>query len=207
MDLATMSRFTVNIPQTMTIFKEGEPADKMYFIMEGKIEIYIKVKNSQKLVAELTKGDMLGEMAVVDEKPRSATAIAKTDVKALAITKEQLQTIIECNADFAFRMIKLLSSKLREANDQISSLLQKDRVKIVGGALINFAKEHGNKTFKGYRINLSQFVIEANSHLGLEKNQIKDALVSLMKKNYIAYGANTRKEIVLLDKMKLFSYG
>ena len=71
------------------IFQEGDPGDGLYLIAEGAVQITCLVGQDQRRVlSRLTKGDFFGEMAVLDEQPRSATATAETDVKLHFIARE-----------------------------------------------------------------------------------------------------------------------
>ncbi len=202
MDALNIKKFGYRVAPDQTIFKEGEAATKLFFILDGEVDIFIRVKNAQKLVATLGKGDIFGEMAVVDAKPRSATAIAKGEVKCLALNLEQLEILIRSNPGFATRIIRLLSRKLREANEMISGLLAKDRNKQIAEAMLDHARKSGKKTFKGFRISLKNFMEEADSFLGLDREQVRETVESLIKENYVDYAVNSKDEIILLEKLE-----
>lgn len=201
MNLNTIQKFGVSIPEGKTIFSEGDKAKNLFFILQGEISIFIKTQGGQKKVATLKKGDIFGEMAVVDQTTRSATAIADTNVKALAISLNQLTTIIKQSPEFAIRIVQKLSAKLRETNEQLTSLLAKDKREIVMQELGEYSKKYGQKTFKGPRINLEEFLQSAIGYLGLSRMVIKDVIKDLISSDYIAYGANSKTEIVLLKKL------
>jgi CRP-like cAMP-binding protein len=202
MELDTIKKFGFQISAGKTIFNQDDKAENLFFILSGDVDIYIRVRNSQKKVATLNQGDIFGEMAVVDAKPRSATAIAKTNVKALAINIEQLNVIIKTNPSFAIKMIRILSNKLREANDQITELLIKDKRKIVASALVDFSINNGLKTFKGYKLIIQEFLNSAVTHLGMEKENIRQTINSLLKDGYLIHSAKSTNEVILTERLQ-----
>lgn len=202
-DIELIKKFGYRVAPGAVIFREGESATKLYVILQGEVDIFLRVKNSQKLVATLSQGDIFGEMAVVDAKPRSATAIAKTEVKCLALGLEQAEILIKSNPSFAIRIIRLLSRKLREANETITEILSKDRRKHIGEALLAHAKQSGKKGFKGWRINTASFLDEADNFLGMDREDVRRTLQDLIKEGYIDYASNTRDELILQDKLEM----
>lgn len=201
MDLEFIRKFGYRVAQGAVIFREGEEATKLFVILDGQVDIFLRVKNAQKLVATLQKGDIFGEMAVVDARPRSATAIAKSEVKCLALGFAQLELLIKSNPSFAIRIIRLLSRKLREANDTITEILSKDRRKHIAEALLNHAKQTGQKGFKGWRVNTEAFLNEADTFLGIDREDVRRTLQELIKEGYIDYASNSREELILLDRI------
>ena len=201
-DIELIKKFGYRVAPGAVIFREGESASKLYVILQGSVEIFLRVKNAQKLVATLDHGDIFGEMAVVDAKPRSATAVAKTEVKCLALGFEQLELLIKSNPAFAIRIIRLLSRKLREANETITELLSKDRRKHIAEAMLTHAKQTGQKGFKGWRVKTEAFLSEADKFLGMDREDVRRILQELIKEGYIDYASNTREELILLDRLE-----
>ena len=77
-------KFIENYPKLKVIFNEGTPGEEMYIIYSGKVGLYTQRASGQKeLLATLEAGDFFGEMALVDDSPRSATAIAEEDKSSL----------------------------------------------------------------------------------------------------------------------------
>lgn len=94
------------------IFKQGAYADKMYVITEGDVDINV----DGRIVATLTSGNILGEMALMENLPRSATAIAKSNCKLVPIDRNNFIFIVKEHPQFALFIIKDLSNKIRELN-------------------------------------------------------------------------------------------
>ena len=91
------------------IFQEGNTGDKMYVVKEGEVELSVHGK----IIASIGKGGILGEMALIDNKPRSATARAKTDCQLVPIDEERFLTLVHQKPSFALEVMKVLVERLR----------------------------------------------------------------------------------------------
>ena len=98
-----------------TIFKEGDTAKELYVIQKGQVEIQL----GNRLLATLEANDIFGEMALVDPAPRSATAIAKTDVALVTISKKDFLVLVSRAPSFALDVMAMLTRRLRAANKAI----------------------------------------------------------------------------------------
>ena len=91
------------------IFSERDPADVLYFILEGEVELSL---NGRSLVTE-KNGAIIGEMAMVESAVRNATATALTAARLARIDREQLKALISGNVDFSLHMMAQLANRLR----------------------------------------------------------------------------------------------
>ncbi|HEY4572981.1 MAG TPA: cyclic nucleotide-binding domain-containing protein, partial [Thermoanaerobaculia bacterium] len=105
------------------IFREGDLGTEMYIINEGKVEILNVVGDEEQVLAVLEKGDFFGEMSVLEDLPRAATARAATDVRLLQINGSTFDQLLQGNPEIAVRMMRKLSRRLRETDEMIKSLL------------------------------------------------------------------------------------
>jgi len=110
------------------IFKEGDPGDRCYVITNGDVRISKFIPNiGEEALAVLKPGDFFGEMALIDNFPRSAHAIANTDVAVLAISKTDLDKILIMDRELGYKLLwaftKTLSKRLRETNEKLTGFL------------------------------------------------------------------------------------
>jgi CRP/FNR family cyclic AMP-dependent transcriptional regulator len=110
------------------IFKEGEPGDRCFVITNGDVRISKFIPNiGEEALAVLKPGDYFGEMALIDNFPRSAHAIANSDVATLAISKTDLDRILIMDRELGYKLLwaftKTLSKRLRETNEKMASFL------------------------------------------------------------------------------------
>ncbi|MGC8928688.1 MAG: cyclic nucleotide-binding domain-containing protein [Myxococcota bacterium] len=110
------------------IFYEAEPGNSLYVIIEGEVEILRKdAEGKLKPIAVLKSSDFFGEMSLIDKEMRSATARAKTDVKALVLTSENLHSFAKIYRN-GFTMVviniaRVMSKRLRETNSKLAAKL------------------------------------------------------------------------------------
>lgn len=111
-----------------TIFKEGEPGNRLYIIADGEVRISRQIPGSgEEALAVLKKGTLFGEMAIFDQSERSTDAIANTDCTLITISRSDFELLIDFNRDIAYKVlwavVRLLSSRLRVTNDNLRSFL------------------------------------------------------------------------------------
>src|SRR6478736_5527674 len=119
-------KFGREFPEGTVLFREGEPGKEMFVLQSGKIAISKNVRDVQKVLAILGPGEFFGEMAIISNKPRNATATVHEDAKLLVIDPKTFEGMIRGNSEIAIRMIKKLAERLSEADAQIENLLLAD---------------------------------------------------------------------------------
>jgi CRP/FNR family transcriptional regulator, cyclic AMP receptor protein len=97
------------------VFKEGDPPTVMYVVKEGELEVL----KGDKVLAVVGPGTILGEMALVDSRPRSATIRAKTDAKLVYIDKKLFKFLIQQTPDFAFQVMSIMADRIRRMDSMI----------------------------------------------------------------------------------------
>lgn len=97
------------------VFLEGDKGDFMYEIISGKVGVYADYgRAEQKLLATLGKEDFIGEMGMIEKKPRSATAVALESTEAVLITSENFESYLANEPKKAVRILRYTSSRLRK---------------------------------------------------------------------------------------------
>src|SRR5262245_29710593 len=118
----TKKAYTVEIKEGEYVFREGELGTEMYIINEGKVEIINQGGDEEQVLAVLEKGDFFGEMSVLEDLPRAASARALTDVRLLQINGTTFDQLLRSNPEIAVRMMRKLSRRLREMDDLMKTL-------------------------------------------------------------------------------------
>jgi CRP-like cAMP-binding protein len=98
------------------VFREGDLGTEMYIVHEGRVEILKKVQDGDHLLATLEKGDFFGEMSILEDLPRAASARASSDLKVLLINGTTFDQMLRTNPEIAVRMMRKLSRRLRETD-------------------------------------------------------------------------------------------
>jgi CRP-like cAMP-binding protein len=115
--------YAVEIKAGEYVFHEGDLGTEMYVINEGKVEILNQVGDEEQLLAVLEKGDFFGEMSVLEDLPRAASARAGSDVRLLQINGSTFDFLLQGNPEIAVRMMRKLSRRLRETDEMLKSVL------------------------------------------------------------------------------------
>jgi len=92
-----------------TIFKEGEPGDQMYVVLEGEVDVIVH----DKVVETVRVDNFLGEMALIDARPRSATAVARTDCRLAPINQNRFKFLVQQTPYFALHLMQGMAERLR----------------------------------------------------------------------------------------------
>jgi CRP-like cAMP-binding protein len=106
-----------------TIFSQGDLGTEMFIIQEGEVHIVKHINNESHILSRLEKGDFFGEMALLESVPRTADAIAQSEVKALVINGARFDEMLRKNPEIAVRIIRKYSKRLREANALLERLV------------------------------------------------------------------------------------
>ena len=116
------------------IFKEGDPGDGIYLIADGAVRISVRMPNQQFCqLARLEKGDFFGEMAVLDQGPRSASVSALVNTEVVFIPRQIILDLFHESSLFALRLFNETSARLREFNQKyVEESLQAERLSLVG---------------------------------------------------------------------------
>ena len=190
-------RFGRGFPRGTVLFREGEPGKEMYVVQSGRVDISKRVGGEEKLLTTLGQGEFFGEMSILNNAPRSASATCAEDSKLLVIDPKTFEAMIRGNAEIALRMIKKLADRLQEADHQIENLLMRD----AGSRVVHRLLVQAEKAARGggaARIETSAPDLAAR--LGVKPEQVDDVLMKLLKAKIVAVHPDA---IVVPDVAKL----
>ena len=94
------------------IFREGDEAHELFVIKKGEVRIQI----GNRTINELSAGNIFGEMALIDNEPRSATVIAVSDVEVVPVSEKQFLFLVSQTPYFALKVMRVLAQRLRVTN-------------------------------------------------------------------------------------------
>jgi CRP-like cAMP-binding protein len=171
-------RFGKSFAAGTPLFKEGDTGKEMYVIQAGKVRISKQVRDVEKTLVELGAGEFFGEMAVLNDKPRTADATVVEDSKLLVIDPRTFEAMVRGNAEIAIRIIKMLSKRLEEADKQIENLMLKDHNSRVVHFLAHSAKS-GKPVAGGTLVNIT--TVEMAAKVGLEMAKVEEVVAKLSR--------------------------
>jgi len=106
---------TLRVRAGGVIFREGEQAEELFVIKSG----YVRIQVGNRMMADLTADSIFGEMALIDSEPRSATAVAITDVELVPISEKQFLFLVSQTPHFALKVMRTLVQRLRMTNNSL----------------------------------------------------------------------------------------
>lgn len=110
------------------LFREGEKADFAYIIKSGSVRISKRGPSGKKIsIATVGQGNIVGEMAIISDNPRSATVVAVDTVEAIAISKKSFDTKLKAADPFLYSLIATVIKRLRKTSDHTVALYEKVR--------------------------------------------------------------------------------
>ena len=120
------------------VFSEGNPGDGVYFVKDGFVEISSLVGNGKRHVfSKIGDGEIFGEMAVLEQRPRSATATAVGDAEVYFIPRDEMLSLITRSPILSFNLLKQISQRLRDFNQlHLREIIEAERLALIG----NFAR-------------------------------------------------------------------
>jgi signal transduction histidine kinase len=120
------------------IFREGDPGDGVYVIRDGSVEIaHLTDLREHRVFSRLGPGEIFGEMAVIEDLPRSATATAAKDARVYFIPRDEMLALLKRSPGLAFNVLQEISRRLRDFNQlHLREIIQAERLAVVG----NFAR-------------------------------------------------------------------
>jgi len=128
-------------PRQSLIVQEGDPGERFYLLRKGRAKVYLGNEAGREVILSiLGPGDFFGEMALIDDEPCSASIMTLEESEFVSIGKGEFQKVLGSSAGMAANLLKALSKRLREADQQIESLALNDVKARVEQALRSLAE-------------------------------------------------------------------
>jgi CRP-like cAMP-binding protein len=185
------------------LFREGDEGQEMFVIQGGRVQVTKRVGETDRPIAVLGRGEFLGEMAILNNKPRSATATVLDDATCLVIDGRTLETMIASNAEIAVRLIKKLASRLDAADALVEILMHPDPRARVMLALKRHAEAFGEQTGDGIRLNVTAGALA--QEVGANVEQVL-AVLTRLEKLGIAVQDDADGAVVITDAGRLLEF-
>ena len=199
---ALFTRFGREFRAGDVLFREGERGEEMYVIQSGVVQILKRVGADQRPLASLGRGEFVGEMAILNDKPRTATAVVVEDAQCLVIDGATLEHMIAHSSEIALRLVKKLARRLDSADEMIQILLNPDPKARVLLTLRRHAEAFGEETGLGIVVHASPD--DLAREVGVDVAQVHDVLDRLRRLRIAA--AEEMGGIVIMDLPRLLEF-
>ena len=180
-------------PKGSVILFEDDPGDALYVVAKGQVKVVLIGEDGREVILSvLGEGTFFGEMALLDDEPRSAHVIAMEDSTVLALRREDFRARLRNSPEVAIALLRELSRRLRRADDQIGSLVLLDVNGRVAELLVRLADEEG-----GDRITRKLTHATIAQMIGSSRETVSRTMRELQDRGLVAV---TRQEITLTDR-------
>lgn len=168
------------------IFHHGDPGGLLYIISKGKVKItHSTAEGQEALLAILGEGDFFGELALLDDSPRSATAEALEPTKTLTLHRDDFLRYLSYNPDFSKHVLQTLAQHIRRLNNQISDIFFLDLPGRLARTLLQLAEQHGRVNTDGILIDLSLTQTDLAEMTGATRVSVNKALGRFRRARWI----------------------
>jgi CRP/FNR family cyclic AMP-dependent transcriptional regulator len=178
------------------IFHRDDPGQMLYVIKQGKVRIYITSPDGQEVtLAVFGPGDYFGEMAILDGRPRSASAIALDALETLALQRGEFIAAVNRHPRIAIQVMSALSMRLRHTDAMIEDLLFLDVHGRVAKKLLDLADLHGVRTPEGVRIEMKLTQTDLAALVGASRESVNKVMGYFVDKRFIT---SEKRKITIL---------
>lgn len=175
-----------------TIFHEGEPGDRVFIIVAGKVKINLRGPAGRtNLRAIMGPTDVFGELAVFDPGPRTCTATAITDVRAVWLDRAKLRAWMAEWPAIAEQLLQVLSRRLRDTDDELMQLVSSDVAARVARQLLLLAQRFGTPEGDALRVVHELSQDEMAQLVGADRTSVNRALRGFASRGWIVVEGKT----------------
>jgi len=184
-----------------SLFHEGDPGDRLYVIVDGKVKLHrASADGRENMLQVVGPGEMIGELALFDPGPRSATATALTEVKLLGLGHGDLQPWLSARPEVAMALLRAISRRLRRTNDVMSDLVFADVPGRVAKALLDLSRRFGVQSEEGIHVVHDLTQEELAQLVGASRETVNKALADFAQRGWLRLEA---RAVILMDVERL----
>ena len=165
------------------LFSAGEKGSEMFVVRSGAVRITVESRGIEKTLAVLGPGEFVGEMSILTDQPRSATATVVEDAELLVVGVRVLEEMIVHNTEIALRLVRKLARRLESADALIQVLLYRDPKERVIENLKRLARIHdaGDGAPLRFRTDFADMA----EQVGLEPGEVEEIMLRLVNAGFV----------------------
>ncbi|WJY67128.1 CRP-like cAMP-activated global transcriptional regulator GlxR [Corynebacterium auris] len=188
---------TVNFARGTTIFDEGEPGDRLYILIDGKVKLARHAPDGREnLLSVMGPSDMFGELSIFDPGPRTSSAVCVTEVTAATMNSDMLKQWIENHPEISQQLLRVLARRLRRTNASLADLIFTDVPGRVAKTLLQLANRFGTQEGGALRVNHDLTQEEIAQLVGASRETVNKALATFAHRGWIRLEG---KSVLIVD--------
>ncbi|MCV7256888.1 Crp/Fnr family transcriptional regulator [Mycobacterium hackensackense] len=186
----------LTFPRGHKIFREGDPGDLLYIILQGKVKIGRCLSDGREnLLAVMGPADMVGELSLFDPGPRTSTVTTLTEVHAVTMDRTALRAWIRQHPEIAEQLLRVLARRLRRTNDSVTDMIFTDVPGRIAKQLLAFAQRFGVRDGDALRVDHDLTQLELAQLVGSARETVSKTLNDFSVRGWIRVHGKT----VLID--------
>jgi CRP-like cAMP-binding protein len=176
----------VRIAKGTMLFQKGEPGDALYIIKSGKVKIYLSSHLGEEIIlAIFSHGDFLGEISLLDGRPRSAHAVAMEDTDILTLSREDFSRCLKESREAMGIIINSLCQRLRKTDDLLEDTCFLKITNRFAKKLVKLAHDYGHSVGQGVRIDLTLTQKDLAAMIGATRESVNKQMKILREKGMV----------------------
>lgn len=177
-----LERFGRSVAAGEAVYTEGQPAQQCFLLHEGRVRLVKRIRGAERSLTVLKPGDLFGEDALLANVTRTASAVALTDVRILALDRPTFGVLLSSNSEVATRLVEQLVRRLRSAEEQLENAMLRDAPSRVVNTVLKLtqATDPGPD---GHVVTISP--LELSARVGLDVDAVKKAVQQLRDGGYL----------------------
>ncbi len=192
---------SVEFPRAHVIFAEGEPGDRLYIIVSGKVKIGRRSGDGREnLLMVFGPSDMFGELSIFDPGPRTSTATTVTEVRAVTMDRAALHEWIGKRPEIAEQLLRVIARRLRRTNNMLADLIFTDVPGRVAKALLQLAQRFGTQEAGMLRVTHDLTQEEIAQLVGASRETVNKALADFAHRGWLRLEG---KSVLILEPERL----
>ena len=182
---AFFEKFGKTFKKGEIIFCEYEPGNTFYFLIDGRVKITKISADKEKTLDVLMPGEIFGEMAILEEAPRSATTVAHDDVKVLEFNKENFTNLMTSKPELAIKLLKIFAKRIYDQKRRLMILTLEEPEARIMDVFIMLAENKNINTAENSEIIFKITPEEVANWCGMDKMKCVQVLNHFAKQNRI----------------------
>mgnify|MGYP002651901250 CR=1 FL=1 len=187
----------IDFPRGHVIFNEGEPGDRLFIIVSGKVKLGRRSPDGREnLLTIMGPSDMFGELSIFDPGPRTSSAVCVTEVQAATMNSELLKKWVGDHPEIAQQLLRVLARRLRRTNANLADLIFTDVPGRVAKTLLQLANRFGVQEGSALRVNHDLTQEEIAQLVGASRETVNKALATFAHRGWIRLEG---KSVLIVD--------
>ncbi len=194
-EILTKHCTTRNYPANSILINEGDDTSSLYVIVEGEVKVFVNDEHGKEAILNIMgEGEYFGELALVDDAPRSASVMTIKPTKVMIITKADFKRCLSDYPDMAYSLIRALSKQVRALTDSVKNLSLMDVYGRVAHTLLDLADDKDGKQVIDQKLTHQDIA----NMVGASREMVSRILKDLSTGGYISV---EKKNITINEKL------